>query len=394
MLLNARKTALRVLITGAALGCLLAPSSALASGKPRLWWSVSAKVHRLRTINVHYRIVLPHGDYAIIQAKVRTGRWRAVKFIKASSSGVAHTHATVAGREFFRVAWYTDSGRYRGWFGGPRRGVPLSCIVVKAGHSGGRGTASPAPTTPTTPTVPAPAPTINWNPAPYATVGSTLAFSYSVTGLPSGGVIALQQQQGTADVWTTIDSTTTPSGSWGIANMGMGQNEMFRLVAVQAGTVLSTSTTDSVNVFGPVPFTELVEDSPDLQTFTGPQNTFDYIDYFGSGRFPGPSTKFSVNASDNDCISVTVDFVGGDSYSSDWPGEAGDVSTVEVVQQSANPASASAGLNAAGSVTAALVPGQSWSIAASQFSPKNNYVSVYINGTAICDSTASIIQNN
>lgn len=370
-----RRTLVRACVCAVGVGCLIVPAQA-AAAKPSIRWVVQEFVTVGKPSLVRYALVkLPNRDTAYLQ-RLEGRRWVNVARLKSRYGGsVSSGPLRTAGVYTFRVVFHNRRGRVIGYAGTQK------VHVVAAGSS---------PTT-----QPASNAAVSWTLPATASAGVAIPFNYTAT-VPSGASLVVQQQEGTKHVWQTIGTLSAASGASSISAQGIGQAYGFRIAVLQGRTVL-TERDQSVNVFGQVSLQTLLANEGYSGTYTTTMNTFNFVDEVDAEVFDlhGPIvTQYAVSAADNDCRSVQIDFVLGDTESSNWVTEAGDVTTVSVIQQSSNPVAASSGLNVPGSVTASVVPGQSWSVSLSEADPKGDIANAYLDGYAICDSTKATLQVN
>ena len=117
-----------------------------------------------------------------------------------------------------------------------------------------------------------------------------------------------------------------------------------------------------------------------------PAASFPYVD--GVALASETRTAFSVDH--NNCSSVHIEFVAGGSetpfqYEREQFARASGTATI--VQQTREPMTATAPTDSVASVTAELVPGQTWGLRAGVTTEGGFTIYLYYNGYAICDST-------
>ena len=252
------------------------------------------------------------------------------------------------------------------------------------------------------------APTVTLKLPTSVNAGTRIRFSWSTSKLPNGSGLIVQTPKGHG--WHTVLTLTKPtkptkpskstkrgassalttlttrSGSGLLPARTIGQGESYRLAAVNARGRVLASSVDSVNVFGTVSLNALSGEATSADgVYIGPASSVMYWqDFYANDDGP----VVAVVAGDNNCSSVTVQYVEGDSNAGNWSADAGDATTVKIVQQSQRAVATSAPFNTTGSVTATLIPGQSWGIDVSD--SENLFEPVtYLSGTAVCDSTAA-----
>lgn len=222
-----------------------------------------------------------------------------------------------------------------------------------------------------------------------ASAGQTIGFTWSAANLPGGSSVAIQQPEGTARVWRTIIGLRGKSGSSALPARGLGAGVQYRIAAFNRRGVLLASWKRSINIFGTVSLATLEgQNATDESSYATATSSFTYLNKFGDSN--QTENLLTVAAHDNSCRSVTIDFVNGDYWSSNWPNESSDSATVTVVQESWSPVSSTSPFNQPGSVTANLVVGQSWAVNA--IMPNDNDgAQLYLDGSAQCDTRGDIV---
>jgi hypothetical protein len=220
--------------------------------------------------------------------------------------------------------------------------------------------------------------------------GVATPFQYSATGVPRHASVTLQRPEGTRHVWQTIASLKAGTHTGSLPALSVGtysvrvavlttkRVHVQQKVKVEKAVVAQSSAV--IGIFGQVPLTTLLGESSTRGVYTTPTATFPYAFDSYDGRVN--YTDLEVNK--NPCRSVTLTWVEGAEY--DDSQQSG---TVTLVQESADPVSATAAGNAVGTLSASLVPGQAWSVnvAQSQGDPTSYLFTWYFNGTADCDAT-------
>jgi len=151
---------------------------------------------------------------------------------------------------------------------------------------------------------------------------------------------------------------------------------------VLSGSITIPDPPAILHVFGQVPLATLLQVAPNsIGVYTTPTATFPYVIETNPA---GP--VLTLSGAENSCESVSFVFTSSQqAYATVATGAY--IETLTVVQESLAPTSASAPSNTiGGALTAQLVPGQSWSLTASAVGTAGS--EVYINGYAVCDSTA------
>jgi hypothetical protein len=242
------------------------------------------------------------------------------------------------------------------------------------------GSASPA-------ALAAPRTRVSWQ-LPVATAGSPTSVNWSVSHQLPGSVVVIQRPVGTARVWRTL---LRLSGTHGTASLPAYPLGSYRLrLAVIAGPQVLAQRQRILHVFGKVALAKLLDDDPIYKgVYATPTASFAY-DFWYDNLVNGMDQGV-ISVEHNPCESVSLEFAIGNPNPG-YPANdfAGDVGTVTVVQQTRDPVSASAPFNGLNSFTAGVVPGQSWSINLSESGPTAGEFGFYfyLNGSAVCDSTA------
>jgi hypothetical protein len=213
---------------------------------------------------------------------------------------------------------------------------------------------------------------LSWTLPRSANEGVPIPFSWSGKRLGSRHRLVIQKPEGTAHTWRTIMRLATNSGSAELPGLALGKYR-FRIVDLVGRQVLAQKAAGTA-IFGQVPFTTLF-DTDATRAYTMPTATFPYVRSYDSVV---GTPAFTVDH--NHCSFVHIAFVSGSSYTTY-------TSVVTLVQESKDPVSVSVPTDTIGSLDAALVPGQSWSLNLDTIGGESVY---YINGYAICSSTASI----
>ncbi len=220
--------------------------------------------------------------------------------------------------------------------------------------------------------------------------GAVTPFTYSATGVPRHASVTLERPEGTRHVWQTIASLRAGSHTGSVPALPIGSYSLRVAVLttkrvrvrrkLKVETTVAAQATSTIGIFGQVPLTTLLGESSARGVYTTPTATFPYA--FDS--YDGQVNYTDLEVKKNPCRSVTLTWVEGASY--DDSQQSG---TVTLVQESADPVSATAAGNAVGTLSATLVPGQSWSVnvAQSQGDPTDFLFTWYFNGTASCDAT-------
>jgi len=202
--------------------------------------------------------------------------------------------------------------------------------------------------------------------------GAPIAGSFTASGLPKGGgKLVLQRQMGTKNVWTTVAALSGASGPVNTAGVPMGVQK-FRVAYLRGHRKPVASRPSVVRSYGTVPLGDFADNESGV--LTQPTSTFSYIGSYGSYGDP----NVWVTIKDNTCRSVHLDFAVKHLTSSQA------AAVVSVLQESADPVSASALNGTNGALDAALVPGQSWSVTVSATNNNRIYTQAYFDGSASC----------
>jgi hypothetical protein len=240
-----------------------------------------------------------------------------------------------------------------------------------------------------------PKPHIAWTLPASANANTPIGFSWTANKLPAGSHLAIQEPVGTAKVWRSIARLQNVKGSSTIPGLSLGQDYRYRLALLNHQGQLLAEIPRSIDIYGQVSLAKLAGNTADNTSgiYASPTSSFPFVYSLKAAFYGGLSaTVFSVTPADNDCETVTLQFEVG-SYSQAWPNEANVGATLTVVQETQNPVSEPASFNNVGTVTATLIPGQSWAINGS-YTNTNGYdqaAQIYVSGFGICDSSRAII---
>lgn len=223
--------------------------------------------------------------------------------------------------------------------------------------------------------------------------GQAIPFTWKVTGRFGRRYrLVVQRPVGTARVWRTMLRLRTRKGSAELPGQKLGRYR-FRLALFRGRRVLAKRVV-GIGVFGQVPFSTLFRRSLirrgfDSGIYAAASSSFPYVVSLYPGEFESPRAAFSV--ADNHCTAVHIDFILGNSSRDSLKDYASTTGIVAVVQQSRDPVSASSPFDQPGTVDVELVPGQSWSVLASEQTVETvtYFNHIYLNGYAVCNSTES-----
>jgi hypothetical protein len=213
-----------------------------------------------------------------------------------------------------------------------------------------------------------------------ATAGVAVPFTYTSVGVTAGERLVVQRQLGTGHVYQTVATLRRVRvGHSALAPFPLGVYGLR--IAVIAGHRVIPDPPAVMSVFGQVPFTTLFRATQGSSgVFSLPNSTFPYA--FNFVQATAPIAR--VTSTHSWCRSLTFSFVSANATGSN-PTE---TLTMIVVQQSRDPVSASASLGQVQSLTANVVPGESWSLRSSTLPGQSAYY-VYVNGYGMCDTRAA-----
>jgi hypothetical protein len=212
--------------------------------------------------------------------------------------------------------------------------------------------------------------------------GLSTPYTWSARDARSGTLV-LQRQVGTASVWRTITRLHGSSGRGRIRRLPLGSYQL-RIADIGPGPrhKLLAQQRRLLRVYGRVPLGDFLVSGVFAApagggVFSMPTGTFSWIATTEPRN--APRTLFSVQP--NRCRRVHIDFV-TESRRSD----ANTLSisgVVTILQETADPVSASVPQLTVGDVDAALVPGKSWSMNAAVSGDDYN-ITLYFNGYVSC----------
>jgi hypothetical protein len=213
--------------------------------------------------------------------------------------------------------------------------------------------------------------------------GAPISFSWKGRHLGRNHRLVIQRPVGTAHTWKTMMKLSGNSGSGELPGVALGKYR-YRLADLAGHRVVAKQTA-GVAVFGQVSFSTLF--GGENHVYVTPTSSFPYVRLFQVRSWEGSTepTELAFTVEHNHCSSVHIAFVLGEGPYN-VPSAVG---VLTLVQESADPVSASAPYNTIGSLDAGLVPGQTWAvnISTKEQSRSEGFMSTYINGYAICDST-------
>jgi hypothetical protein len=198
--------------------------------------------------------------------------------------------------------------------------------------------------------------------------------------------LVVQKPVGTAAVWKTI--AVLPRRNQGTASLApfssLGTYRV-RIAAIQRRKVVAQQQ-QPLHVFQQVPFSQLLIGIGATSTLpSGVHATltaaFPFVDKISEVE---GSKQGIISDEKNYCGLVHLEFV------ADLPEiahQSGGQATLTVVQERAEPISATVGEGTVGTLDAHVVPGESWAVNTSQTARELDF---YLNGYAVCDSTTPI----
>ncbi len=203
---------------------------------------------------------------------------------------------------------------------------------------------------------------VSWSLQRDANAGATITFSWRAPHLTHNDHLVVQRREGTARFWRTL--VKLPLGSSGsglIPGLPLGVYEL-RIAVLGAHRQVLAEQVSKLNVFGDVPFSTLFGPNLDNSAVVGgngntgpgtastPTQTFQYV-FGGVGGLDNPEVKIT----NNHCQSVHFEFL--PTITNSTGAYAGDSGSMTVVQESLDPASATAGFNSVSSLETRLIPG-------------------------------------
>jgi hypothetical protein len=249
-----------------------------------------------------------------------------------------------------------------------------SVVVGKSGGSKGSTTPRNSSSVTATQSGSRPAPTVHLALAASADAGKPIVARYTGVGVSS---LQVQRQEGTANAWNTIQMLNAASGVATLPGVALGTYRV-RLIGLDGVGNVAAEDDHTLRVFGEVPFAKLFN-TGDNGVYTLPNGTFPYVFHqYGAGDIN------LVTVSRNPCRHVHLEFVPGSTFNNDLSGQSG---SMTIVQQSADPVSATAEGNTVGTVDASVKPGQTWAVNFRESAASETLFDWYANGTASCDST-------
>jgi hypothetical protein len=213
-----------------------------------------------------------------------------------------------------------------------------------------------------------------------------IAYEFTSNHVRSTEKLVLQREVGSAHVYRTV--RTLPhvhSGSGSAPGLPLGEYR-FRIAVLdkprKGHRKVLASRRARVSVFGTVSLAHLL-DNPSGGTYTSPTRTFPWVLRAHAFSVTG-DTALTVSATRNHCRAIHFDFI---PENNDY--NQGDSSTLTVVQQSADPVSATAHTDELGALDVGLRPGESWSLKAS-LATGHSSTDIDVNGSAVCSSAAPV----
>jgi hypothetical protein len=225
-----------------------------------------------------------------------------------------------------------------------------------------------------------------------ADAGAPISLAYAFRGLPRADRRVVQRQEGVARAWHTVRTLRATAGSASIAGLPLGLYTL-RVAALARNGRVAIQKQRTLKVFGTVPLSTLMSGLNAFNdgrngTYATPTGTFDYVFAFPLfGVAPEPIAP--VEGANNFCRALQLVFVPGRADSAADPSQWS--ASISIVQAKLDPVSASAVVNATGSLNAQLVPGTSWSISVAQTtgSPTQDDA-IFVSGSGQCDRAVSL----
>lgn len=211
---------------------------------------------------------------------------------------------------------------------------------------------------------------LSWTLPHSVSEGQPIAFSWSGGRIGHGRKLVVQRQVGTAHSWKSVLRLRSRSGTAELPGLPLGRYRL-RLAEFSRMGRLLVQQVAGLGVFGEVPLGTLL--GAREQVYSTSSFTFPYV---LSHQIVGDEIT-ALTVERNHCRSVHIAFVPGEGYYSSATG------TVSVIQETQAPISASTAKNTLGSLDAALVPGQSWSITETSDDVEPVF---FFNGYAVCSS--------
>jgi len=194
------------------------------------------------------------------------------------------------------------------------------------------------------------------------------------------GRLLVQRSEGTGHVWRTIAVLKGSTGSGTLPPLALGVYQ-YRLVNLAAHNRVLAQQQRQLRVFGQVAFATLLN-NPGGGVYTSSTSAFPWVvmTSWYETEVGRSNTAFGIPTA-NTCRAAHVEFA-DQMYTSSVPNP---TVTISVVQQSSDPVSTTVPANTGGTVNAAVVPGQPWSVVLTSNVANNG--SLYFNGYADCYSS-------
>jgi hypothetical protein len=220
-------------------------------------------------------------------------------------------------------------------------------------------------------------------PVAGAEAGTVIAYSWTATHVRAGRLL-VQRPEGTGHIWRTVAVLKGSKGSGTLPPLVLGVYQ-YRIVNLASHSRVLAQQQYQLRVFGQVAFATLLN-NPGGGVYTSATSAFPWVIratwyYTETGR---SGTVFSVPAT-NTCRTVHVEFA-DQMYASSV---ANPTVTISVVQQSSDPVITTVPANIGGTVDAAVVPGQPWSVVLTSNVANNG--NLYFNGYADCYSATPAV---
>jgi hypothetical protein len=223
-------------------------------------------------------------------------------------------------------------------------------------------------------------------PGTGADAGTAVVYSWTATHVHAGRLL-VQRPEGTGHVWRTIAALKGSKGSGSLPALSLGIYQ-FRIVNLASHNRVLAQQLYQLRVFGPVPFATLLG-NPGGGVYTSSTSAFPWVvrGTWYETEIGRTNEVFSIPTA-NTCRTVHVEFA-DQMYASKVPNP---TVTISVVQQSSDPVSTTVPANIGGTVDAAVVPSQPWSVVLTSTVANNG--NLYFNGHADCYSGTPVISHS
>jgi hypothetical protein len=217
---------------------------------------------------------------------------------------------------------------------------------------------------------------------------------WSVTGhLPAGRAIELQRQYGTAHVWKNVEGLHARVGTGYAPRVELGKYK-YRIVVSKGRRTLAISADQVLYSYGDIPLANICGDANNgdqgvqvagsggscgTSTVQVGGTVFTYLLFDGNGTEPPNYDQSVIFPPRTSCRAITLQ------WALDNGAGSSDTASVEIVQASADPQSASTPYGQVGQQTFSLT-GSAWDLDNWVTGPDNEY----INGSLSCYTTSGL----